>query len=95
MSTMPTALISHDGVAPLGPHQTRPEIMSSDRPTEFVQTTAARPTVDDTAEIGCRACGGSFERTDPRVFGAPVVYTCPHCGESVRLWMSGGKLRSE
>jgi hypothetical protein len=69
--------------------------MSSDRPTEFVRTTAARPTVDDTAEIGCRACGDSFERTDPRVFGAPVTYTCPHCDESVRLWMSGGRLQYE
>ncbi len=95
MSTVPTGLISRGVVPSGGPRQTRPDTMSSDRQTEFVQTTATRPTVDDTAEIGCRACGDSFERTDPRVFGAPVTYTCPHCGESVRLWMAGGKLRCE
>lgn len=70
--------------------------MSSDHSqTEFVHTTADAPTVDDTAEIDCRACGASFERTDPRVFGAPVAYTCPHCSESVRLWMAGGELQYE
>jgi DNA-directed RNA polymerase subunit RPC12/RpoP len=51
--------------------------------------------VDDTAEIRCRRCGERFERTDPRVFGAPVAYACPHCGSSVRLWMAGGQLQYE
>ncbi|MEZ3116722.1 hypothetical protein RYH80_12460 [Halobaculum sp. MBLA0147] len=70
--------------------------MSSDHSrTEFVHTTVDRPTVDDTAEIRCRGCGETFERTDPRVFGAPVAYTCPHCDTTVRLWMAGGELQYE
>ncbi|MFB6244555.1 MAG: hypothetical protein ABEH80_10680 [Halobaculum sp.] len=70
--------------------------MSSDQPrTEFVHATADYPTVEDTAVIDCRDCGGSFERTDPRVFGAPVAYACPHCETTVRLWMAGGELQYE
>lgn len=69
--------------------------VSSDRPAEFVRTKTDSPTVDDTAEISCRACGERFERTDPRVFGAPVAYACPRCGSSVRLWMADGRLQYE
>jgi predicted RNA-binding Zn-ribbon protein involved in translation (DUF1610 family) len=63
--------------------------------TDFVHTTAEYPTVDDTAVIDCPGCGESFERTDPRVFGVPVTYACPHCRVTVRLWMAGGTLQCE
>ncbi|MEZ3144431.1 hypothetical protein [Halobaculum sp. MBLA0143] len=69
--------------------------MSSNSPATFVRTTTDSPTVDDTAEIDCRGCGERFERTDPRVFGAPVAYACPECGTSVKLWLAGGELQYE
>ena len=67
--------------------------MSSNPPPQELVSGSNRPTPEDTATIECLSCGGSFERTDPRVFGAPVTYTCPTCETPIRLWMAGGQLQ--
>jgi hypothetical protein len=69
--------------------------MSSDTTSTDLVRGTAEPTADDTATIECRACDGTFERTDPRIFGAPVTYTCPHCETPIRLWMADGELQYE
>ena len=67
--------------------------MNSEIPPADAVSGSERPTPEETATIDCRACGETFEGTDPRVFGAPVTYTCPHCETAIRLWMAGGKLQ--
>ena len=67
--------------------------MSSKTPPTELIAGRDHPTPEDTARIECRACGGTFERTDPRVFGVPVTYTCPHCETAIDLWMAGGELQ--